>query len=174
MMGILQKMSESRHWLDFVNNLKDENANFKHLVPEHARNWILQVCTEKEHPVRLYFQVTSSFLNTMKNAIKSFVPNHPGPKPHSNRVCLWDGRWLVRHFRMPKLPTYPSLKPTFLPYWEVSVNGDLGVGKASSFPETYNDSFAFGNKMQRKSQKQMWPLDFCIERFSYDLEKRFR
>ena len=54
--GILQKLSESRHWLDFVNNLKDENANFKELVPERVRNWILQICSEEEGPVSIYFQ----------------------------------------------------------------------------------------------------------------------
>ena len=30
--GILQKLSESRYWLDFVNNLKDKDTNFKELV----------------------------------------------------------------------------------------------------------------------------------------------
>ena len=60
-------------------------------------------------------KLSSSFFNTMKNAIKWFAPNHTGPKPHSNRVCPWDGRWLVHHFRTPKLPTYPSPKPTFWP-----------------------------------------------------------
>ena len=40
-----------------------------------------------------------------------------------------------------KLRTYPSLKPTFRPKWEVSVNvNGLGEGWVGSFPETYNDS----------------------------------
>ena len=38
-----------------------------------------------------------------------------------------------------KLPTYSSLKPTFCPKWEVSVNVGLGEGYVGSFPETYND-----------------------------------
>ena len=34
-----------------------------------------------------------------------------------------------------KLPTYPFLKPTFCPKWEVSVNVGLGDGYVGSFPE---------------------------------------
>ena len=40
-----------------------------------------------------------------------------------------------------KLPTYPSLKPTFCPKLEVpvSVNVGLGDGYVGSFPEMYDD-----------------------------------
>ena len=38
-----------------------------------------------------------------------------------------------------KLPTYPSLKPTFCPKWEVSINVGLGDGYVGSFPgKKYN------------------------------------
>ena len=40
-----------------------------------------------------------------------------------------------------KLPTYPSLKPTFCPNWEQSVNISLGEGYVRSFPETYVFTF---------------------------------
>ena len=33
-------------------------------------------------------------------------------------------------------PNYPSLKPSFCPKWEVSVNVGLGEGEVGSFPET--------------------------------------
>ena len=35
-----------------------------------------------------------------------------------------------------KLPTYPSLKPTFCPKWEVSFADGSGKGWVGSFPET--------------------------------------
>ena len=36
--------------------------------------------------------------------------------------------------------TYPSLKLTFCPEWEVSFAVALGEGQVGSFPETYNDT----------------------------------
>ena len=59
-----------------------------------------------------------------------------------------------------KLSTYPSLKPTFCPKWEVSVNVGFGEGYmyVGSFPEMFNDPILFLEGISQGDTK--WQIVF--------------
>ena len=78
--------------------------------------------------------------NNNNNQTKNIrQPNHSYRLGGNNWIELHDPYTILW-----KLPSYPFLKPTFCPKWEVSVNVHLGEGYVGSFPETYNDPFRKG------------------------------